>query len=304
VTNPATALADGGRLLLDGGLGQELVRRGVDTSHGLWSAQALLDSPETVTAAHRDFVDAGADVITTNTYATTQRRFPDRARWRTLNETAARLARDAASAAGRSVYIAGSLPPLNGSYRPDRVGDPAELEREYREQAGVLAAHVDLLLCETMSTAGEAAAAARGAVAAGLPVWVSWTLLDDGSGNLRSGETIAAAVDAIGDLPVQAFLVNCSIPESVGAAVAELRTLANRPYGAYANAFEPIAVGVDDGRDLPNARSDLDPPTYAARVNDWLAAGARIVGGCCEVGPAHIAELKRRFFAGTAEPAE
>ncbi len=285
-------------IILDGGLGQELVRHGIDTSQGLWSAQALLDRPELVSGVHQAFVDAGADVITTNSYATNRRRFPDADRWRAVNHTAGRLARETADSAGRSVAVAGSLPPLNGSYRPDCVGDPAELEREYREQAAILAEHADLLLCETMSTAAEAAAAARGAQAGGLPVWVSWTLADDGAGRLRSGETITDAAAALDGLPVAALLVNCCIPESVDAAIPELaRAAGDRPFGAYANGFQPIAAGrgVADGRDLPDARDDLDPARYADTAATWRDKGARILGGCCELGPVHIGELSRRF---------
>ena len=288
----------GDGIILDGGLGQELVRRGIDTSQGLWSAQALLDRPELVREVHQAFVDAGAEIITTNSYATNRRRFPDADQWRALNHAAGRLARETADSAGRPVAVAGSLPPLNGSYRPDCVGDPVELEREYREQAAMLAEHADLLLCETMSTAAEAAAAARGAQASGLPVWVSWTLADDGTGRLRSGETITDAAAALDGRPVAALLVNCCIPESVDAALPELaRAAGDRPFGAYANGFQPIAAGqgVSDGRDLPDARDDLDPTRYADAAAAWRKAGAQILGGCCELGPVHIAELSRRF---------
>lgn len=298
MTAPLDDLATGGRLLLDGGMGQELVRRGIDTSEGRWSAQALLDSPQTVRAVHNAFMAAGAQVLTTNTYATTRRRFPEEDTFQRLNQAAGELAREAADKAPHAAAVAGSLPPLHGSYRPDLVPGDGTLEPAYREQAEVLRPYVDLFLCETMSTAAEAAAAARGAAATGKPVWVSWTLAEDGRGVLRSGESIADAVAALGDLPVAAVLVNCSTPESVAAAMPQLAAAAGRPFGAYANAFQPIAAGqgVNDGRDLPDAREDLDPAAYAEAAAGWLDAGARIVGGCCEVGPAHIAELRRRLF--------
>lgn len=289
-------------LLLDGGMGQELAARGLDTSHGLWSAQALLDDADTVMAVHRDFIEAGADVITTNTYATTRRRLDaggDGDAFERLNHRAGELAQRAREQAGRNVLIAGSLPPIYGSYRPDRVRSVDQLEPQYREQAELLAAHVDLLLCETMSTAGEALAAARGAAAAGLPVWVSWTVADDGSGRLRSGETVSEAVAALDGIPVDAVLLNCSMPESIDAALPDLARAAARPFGAYANGFTAIAEGYDvaDGANVPDARSDLDPARYAQAAGRWLDAGALIVGGCCEVGPAHIAELRRHLNA-------
>jgi len=284
-------------LLLDGGLGQELLARGTDASTGLWSAQALMDDPERVTAVHRDFIDAGADVITADTYAASRRRLPDPRVFERANRVAGEAAVRAREGGDRDVLIAGSLGPIHGSYRPDRVRPEEELVPLYREQAELLADYVDLFLCETMSTAAEGRAAANGALSVGKPVWVSWTLVDDGSGHLRSGETVERAVAALEGAPVAAVLVNCAIPEGIGAAVAELAMCADSPFGGYGNGFEPIREGVDDGRSLPEARPDLDPAGYAAFAERWLEAGARIVGGCREIGPAHIAELRRRIDA-------
>lgn len=292
VTRPAP----GDVALLDGGMGQELVARGIDTSKGLWSAQALIDQPDTVVAVHRAFLDAGADVITTNSYATTARRLPDPDDFVRLNRAAGQLARRAREESGREAAIAGCLPPIDGSYRPDLVRPEPELLEMYRAQAEVLAPEVDLFLCETLSTIAEARAAARAAADTGRPVWVSWTLADDGSGRLRSGEDLAAAVAALDGLGVTAPLINCSLPETLTAAMPALVAAAgDRPAGGYANGFTDVGGGVDDGRALPDARQDLDPGRYAAFVQQWLDAGARIVGGCCEVGPAHIAELRRRL---------
>ncbi|MGF1508406.1 MAG: homocysteine S-methyltransferase family protein [Myxococcota bacterium] len=289
---------DGACLLLDGGMGQELAARGIDTtSNGLWSAQALITRPETVVAVHRDFIDAGADVITTNTYATTRRRLDaggEGDAFERLNRAAGTLAARARDESGRSVRIVGSLPPLHGSYRPDRVRLIEELEPLYREQAEVLAPYVDGFLCETMSTISEALAAARGAASTGLPVWVSWTVADDGSGRLRSGEGIVEAVSALESAGVAALLLNCSMPESIDAAMPALAASAGVLFGAYANGFRAIAADdeIADGRHVPDARADLDPVQYAHHANHWLDAGARVVGGCCEVGPVHIAGLR------------
>ncbi len=289
---------DGVRLLLDGGMGQELAARGIDTaSSGLWSAQALVDRPEVVIAAHRAFIDAGADVITTNTYATTRRRLDAGGvgdAYERLNRTAGMLAAQARDESCRDVSIVGSLPPLHGSYRPDRVRSVDEIEPQYLEQAEILAPYVDGFLCETMSTASEARAAARGAAATGLPVWVSWTVADDGSGRLRSGETVSEAVEALEDIDVVALLLNCSMPESIGAALPELAASAGVAFGAYANGFQAITADHDvaDGRRVPDARAELDPTEYARHAGHWLDVGARVIGGCCEVGPSHIAMLR------------
>jgi len=299
MTTTSDELHAGGCLLLDGGMGQELVARGVDPSGGLWSAKALLESPELVRDVHRDYVAAGADVITTNSYASTRRRLDPsgiEGAFEKCNRAAGELARQAADEADRTVRVAGSLPPLHGSYRPDKVRAVAELEPLYREQAELLAEYVDLFLCETMSTASEALAAAKGAAATGKPAWVSWTVADDASGTLRSGEPIAEAVAALDGLPVSALLLNCSMPESISAALphlAEQAKAAGVGFGAYANGF--TAIGVDfevaDGASVPDRRAELDAEAYAKHARGWLSQGATILGGCCEVGPAHIAHL-------------
>jgi S-methylmethionine-dependent homocysteine/selenocysteine methylase len=297
---PWRKVAQGTPMLLDGGMGQELVARGVDNSTGLWSAQALIDQPRIVQDAHAAFLAAGAELIIANTYASTIRRVPERETFERLNRTAGELARAAVAEADHDALVAGSLPPMFGSYRPDRVRGEDELLPMYRAQCEVQAPYVDLFLCETMSTAGEGRAAAKAAAAFGKPVWVSWTLEDDRSGRLRSGESIPAAAEALADLEVAALLVNCTIPEAATAAMPALaQAAAGRPYGAYANGFQPIdsRVGVNDGADVPGARADLDPAAYADFAEAWRRAGATLIGGCCEVGPDHIAELRRRLAA-------
>lgn len=290
-------LRNGHRLLLDGGMGQELAARGLETSDGLWSARALLDAPEAVLAVHRDFVAAGTDVITTNSYAATRRRLDPSGisdGFTRCNRVAGTLARRAADEADRPVLVAGSLPPIHGSYRPDRVRCLDEIEPLYREQAEILAESVDLFLCETMSTAAEALAAARGAAATGLPIWVSWTVADDGSGLLRSGETVQQAIASLHGIAVEALLLNCSMPESIEAALPGLTKHAGRAFGGYANGFSAIDANfeVADGAHVPDRREELTPQRYAEHARRWLDAGASIVGGCCEVGPAHIARMR------------
>lgn len=294
-------------VLLDGGMGQELIRRGMpDTEPSLWSANALIEAPDLVQEVHEDYLRAGADVITTNTYGTPPERLSEaglEGQAGALNRKAGRLAERARAAVGRDALIAGSLPPIRGSYRPDLVGEVGEIELQYREQASYLAPHVDLFLCETMSTPSEAQAAARGAASTGLPVLVSYTIADPSSPEeveprLRDGRSLEEAVEALSGLPVEGVLLNCSYPESISAAVPVLRGLTDRPVGAYANAFTHIPDGFDEHADAldsdarPDQREDLPPEAYGKHVEDWLSAGADIVGGCCEVGPAHIAQLR------------
>jgi S-methylmethionine-dependent homocysteine/selenocysteine methylase len=286
--------------LLDGGMGRELRFRGVDVLDTIWSSNGLLVAPEIVRQIHIDYITAGANIITTNTYGVIRADLAKEgieSRFVELNTLACSLALEARKTAGRSVLIAGSLPPLGGSYRPDLVGKFEDIVPLYQEQAELLAPHVDLLLCETMSSAAEAKAAALAAGQTGKPVWVAWTLHEDQSGRLRSGETIAESAAALNGLPVEGCLVNCCAPESITRAMPELVETGVKYTGGYANAFKPVPEDWElDGHKQTDGslelRSDLDPDSYAKHVADWLNAGATVIGGCCGTRPAHIARLR------------
>ena len=287
-------------VLLDGGLGRELRFRGVDILQTIWSAGALMDAPHIVREVHSDYISAGADIITTNTYGIIRSDLAKEGiedRFAELNTLACLLAAEAREASRRKVLIAGALPPLRGSYRPDRVGASEEIEPLYQEQANLLAPHVDLLICETMSSAAEGRAAARAACCTDKPVWVAWTLHEDLSGTLRSGEFIAEAVAALRGLPVSGFLVNCCAPESITKAMPQLVATGGEWIGGYANTFAPIPRDwtLDGEKETDGSlalREELDPDGYAVHVADWLAAGAAVVGGCCGTRPAHIAKIR------------
>ena len=279
-------------VLLDGGMGMELSARGVAASDHLWAARALLDAPETVRAVHDAYLAAGADVITTNTYSAARPRL-DRAgvadRFVELNELAAGLATQARNAHGRDVLIAGSMPPLEETYRPDKVGDDLWMVDNYRAQAEVLAPHVDVLLAETLSTAREARAAASAAISVGRPVWIALTVGADG--RLLDGTEVSEAVSG---MKVNGVLTNCSPPEAVSAAIPDVVATGGGRVGGYANGFVavPHRWTVTDGIDRLGARDDLGPQDYAMVVEGWLRDGANLVGGCCRIGPDHIAALR------------
>ncbi len=286
-----------GVILLDGGMGQELRRRCRSGNSSLWSTQVLIKQPALVQQVHEDYIRAGAKVITTNTYATVKSRLEKADgladQWTHPLKLGGELAQQAREATGEKVLIAASLPPLHGSYRPELVRPLEEIEPVYREHVQILEPLVDLFLCETMSNVKEAYAAAHAAVSSGKPVWVSWTLKDDSSKLLRSDETLSEAWAALAGLPIAAALVNCSAPESITAAMPELVKLGAPLAGGYANGFTAIPEKwtLKEGVSQLGQRRDLDPDSYAKHVQYWIDAGARIVGGCCEVGPAHIARI-------------
>jgi S-methylmethionine-dependent homocysteine/selenocysteine methylase len=288
-------------LLLDGGMGRELRFRGIDILKPSWSAGALLSHPEVVVQTHLDYIKAGANIITTNTYGVIHKDLSRENKghlFEELNIKACMLAGRAREMSGKKIYIAGSLPPLHGSFRPDLVKTSPEIFPLYEQQAKLLAPHVDLFLCETMSTICEARTAASAACQFQKPVWVSWTLHEDCPGCLRSGETIREAAKALADLPVSGVLANCCTPESVTQAMPDLVDAGFDYAGGYANTFVPIPKDwtLDGDRaidGLLDLRRDLSPEEYGVYAVDWLKKGASVIGGCCGTGPDHIKKLRQ-----------
>lgn len=290
-------------VVLDGGMGRELQRSGAPFRQPEWSALALSEAPEAVVGVHAAFIAAGAQVITSNSYAVVpfhigEARFAREGLQ--LASVAGQLARRAADASAQPVQVAGSLPPLFGSYRPD-LFQPERVAEVLTPLLQGLAPHVDLWLAETQSSIAEVRAIHSHLPADGKPFWVSFTLQDedvDAVPRLRSGEPVADAIEAVVGLGVAAVLFNCSQPEVIGAALEVARTVidtrqADIAIGAYANAFPPQPKQATANDGLDELREDLDPPGYLVWARDWRARGASLIGGCCGIGPEHIAEIKR-----------
>ncbi|MDG2112155.1 MAG: homocysteine S-methyltransferase family protein [Actinomycetota bacterium] len=280
--------------LLDGSLGHELGLRGFGDRE-LWATHALLAGPDAVRQLHVDYIEAGAQVITTNTYSCVplylERRPGLIERAPELIELAARLADEARTQSGRpDVRIAASIPPVDESYRPDLVRSVEEMSRWYALMVEALAPSVDIWLCETMSSIAETLAAAEATAETPQPLWIAWTVSDDDPHRLRSGETLVDAVAAVAHLDPAALLVNCSIPDSVTSALEHLRPVTSAEIGGYANGFPPVPPDFNIETDLLGA----EPPTaeqYALDAARWVEIGASIIGGCCDIGPSHIARL-------------
>ncbi|MEO1640045.1 MAG: homocysteine S-methyltransferase family protein [Pseudomonadota bacterium] len=280
-------------VLLDGGMGQELIHRAGNRPTPLWSTQVMRDQPELVRAVHDDYRDAGATVHTANTYAILR----DRLAGSPFEDEFAALYDTALTAAAGSGRIAGSMGPLGASYRPDLIPPHAEAVAAYTEIAQILAPHVDLFLGETIVSVAHARAVLEAAANTDKPVWIALSVMDVDGSRLRSGEPLEE-VFAVAD-GAAAILANCSVPEAINTAVDVLAT-SGKPFGAYANGFTHIADGFLGNRptvDALSARKDLGPDTYADFAMGWVAKGATIVGGCCEVGPAHIARLAETIRA-------
>ena len=287
-------------VLLDGGVGQELYRRSTRPAAPLWSVQVMMDELHLVEAVHLDFIEAGARIITVNTYTATPPRLAREGiadRFEALHDAALGAAEAARAKSDEEVRIAGCLPPLVGSYRPDLTPPEDECLAHYRRIVAVQADHVDLFLCETMLSAAEARAATMAAAESGKPVWTALSVNDADGTVLRSGEGVSAGAQAAVAAGANAVLINCSSPEAVATAMPLLAGI-GVPFGGYANGFVSIGALKPGGTvDVLEARDDLGPETYADHAMGWVAAGAAIVGGCCEIGPGHIAALGQRLVA-------
>lgn len=291
--------------ILDGGMGQELIRR-AGRATPLFSTQALLDAPELVAAVHRDFFAAGAEVATASTYSVLPNRLAPYGledRLEALIDLGCTLAARARDAAGAGL-VAGSMGPLGFSYRPDLAPPPERAAEIYAAIARRQAQVVDVLLLETLSSVAEAEGALMGAGVTGKPVWLALSVADDDGTRLRSGEPLAAVAPVLAALRPARVLLNCAPPEAVSQGLAVLAGL-GLPFGGYANGFvriDPRFDSVGATTDLLTTRLDIGPDAYADFAARWVAAGAGTVGGCCAVGPEHIAALARRVKPAAASP--
>ncbi len=293
-------LDDGKVVVLDGGVGTEVLKR-----TGRWVRNGIEASPDVIREIHRDYIDAGAEVLTANTFQVARHTFlnffhdldhmraigapglEDRAA--ELQRMAVGYALEARKAAGaeRRVAVAGSISPLNHPFRSDRTPDHASAEREHAETARSLAAAgVDFLLLETMNTLAEARAALAAARTTGLPVWVS--LAPNGRAETLGREPLASAA-GLAALGAGAILVNGAPPAHVGEAVKALAAVADSPVGGYAllGRYAPPSWKMDF---YPRfvGWEETTPDEYAEEAASWVESGARIVGGCSGTTPDHI----------------
>lgn len=269
-------------------MGSELLRRGVTSATTLWGVGALIHDPQAVLQVHRDYVAAGCEVLTANTFRVAPyalRRFPRYPKPQELAKTAVDLAREAARTSARQVLVLASMTTLEDCYQPHLVPDDATLAQEHRRTAEVLAgAEPDGLLLETFNTIREAQAACQAAVATGLPVIVCFTC--QSGGRLLSGENTAAAARAVTMPGVVAVGVNCTRISDLMPALMPMALGTDLPLVAYAN----NAWYDEQSPHLAAAR--VSPQTYARCMLACVAAGARLVGGCCGTTPEDMAAVR------------
>ncbi|MGW0911521.1 homocysteine S-methyltransferase [Streptomyces sp. NPDC002784] len=283
-----------GPVVLDGGMSNQLEAAGHDLSDELWSARLLAERPEAITEAHLAYFEAGADVAITASYQATFEGFagrgigPERAAG--LLSLSVELARAAArrAQAERPLWVAASVGPYgamlaDGSEYRGRYGLSVDaLERFHRPRLEVLAAAgPDVLALETVPDADEARALLRAVRGLGVPVWLSYSVAGD---RTRAGQPLRDAFALAADADeVIAVGVNCCAPQDVDAAIATAARTTGKPVVVYPNSGESWN---------PHARAWQGRPTFTPpQVRTWRDRGARLIGGCCRVGPKTITEI-------------
>ena len=303
-------LVRGGRLLLDGGTGSELQRRGVNVSKGssvegglgAWSAPAVEEAPEVLRAIHEDYLRLGVDVVTANSYNTNRgqlHRVGLAHRMEELSRRAVEIAREARDQVAPDAGVAGSIAPTTRfptGWDPARVASTASLLREWSDQVAVLReAEADLILIESMSAIFQLLPAVRAARGSGLPVWlgVHATI----AGTMTSGESMDELVRTLeaDGLEVDAILLMCSAPAAITATLPKLREAFPGVTGAYANIGYrrgPVAAQYPETQYHVIDIGENTPERYAEHGRAWRDLGAQVIGGCCATTPDHIAALR------------
>lgn len=295
--------------LLDGGMGRELKASGAPFSRPYWSAQALMEAPQTVLKAHQRFIDAGAEIITVNSYACVPFHLGEsvyQAQGAALTRLAGQLARQAADSASSKVQVAGSLPPPMGSYRPDLFCAEKAMAI-YQMLLDEQTPYADLWIAETIASLEELNAIIPVTRQSSKPCFYAFTLSDDNSKGptLRSGQSVKSAVALAAAAGAAGVLFNCSVPEAMSAALTQAKEALSDDsstllLGVYANNFAPIGT-----EHLANSQEmgirELTPQQYLEYAKTWYEQGTSIVGGCCGIGPEHIDALRQWQQANTPD---
>ena len=257
-----------------------------------------MEDPSSVITAHQAFVDAGAQVITTNSYAVVpfhigEERFANRGA--ELIALSGQLAQKVKESTSQNIKVAAGIPPVFGSYSPDDfvTADAVTMLEVFKQH---LLPFTDIVLAETQSSIDEVITIQKVFADCGQPLWISMTLEDETEApdpRLRSGELLSDALNAINFDQVEAILFNCSQPEVMAAAVtlSAKQLPSSKNIGVYANGFRPISNTIQANDGYSTMRDDLTPQDYLEFARQWKALGATIVGGCCGIGPEHISLL-------------
>ena len=282
--------------ILDGGMGQELLARGVKPISNLWSATALMnkDYHQIIKDCHLDFINSGAEIILTNTFGCRRRRLEENQienRFEELNTTAVKLAKQSVQESGKKVLIAGSLPPQNFTYLPE-LGDKRKIKKNFYDQAKILNEGVDLFYLDVLSSFDEIEIAVQSIRDFNKPFIIGIHFKKNGL--LPSGEKLCDVIEKVKNFKPTAITGSCVAYEDVMKVKNDFLN-SGLPFGFKVNAFREIPVGWKPDSSNPNLalgkNEDITVLKFQEISKEFIDMGAKLIGGCCEIKPAHIKKI-------------
>ena len=292
--------------ILDGGMGQELLARGLNPEGTLWSAKALLDKENhsLIENIHEDFVKAGAEVIVTNTFATRRQRLKQNNledKFEILNKQAGEIAKKIKEKYPK-VFIAGGLPPQNVTYSSDKR-DENEIFNNFKDQAKILNPYVDFFYFDVLSSVREISIAIE-SIKEFNKSFLIGVHISEGT-SLPSGEKLSDIIKNINCKNLLGLILACVSPENFKKNINEIKSI-GYPFGFKINAFEKTKITggftknfekskTGNPNEFLGKRNDLTPNVLKNLTKEFIKSGATIIGGCCEINPSHIkafSELK------------
>ena len=289
-------------LILDSALGTELENRGEylpSFKTSIWSAYSLIHNPEIIKQIHIENIEAGADVITTSNYQATPellKREPTAPSYEDLAKKALELCQEAIAYTGTDTKIAGCFPPIHVTFRPDLSSKEKKLRKFYSTLGSIYKGHVDVIICETMSSIYEGIIAASTAKNHSDKVWLSWTTRGNKLNRLPSTELLELAITEGLKLDIDCQLVNCVHADTATLAIEKL--VKEKSFGIYANSSvykkNKLEGFVSDSDEWHyHNHKPINHLEYKKFVEDWINKGASVIGGCCRTTTNHIKEIKK-----------
>ena len=285
--------------ILDGGMGQEILNRGVKPHGTIWGATALLHKKyhQIVVKAHLDFIKAGAEVIVTNSFGSRRRRLIENnleKKFNELNITAGKLAAKAVKKSKKNTLIAGSLPPQNFTYFAD-LGDNLNFIKDgFYQQAKCLNPYVDFFYLDVMSSLKECEIGIQSIKSFKKEFLIGIHIRENGK--LPSGEKFISVVKKLEKYNPIGILASCVSIENLNQITKDIKKI-KVPFGFKINAFEHIPAGWKPDANNPKVqlgtRHDLNPKKFLNVCKKFKKLGAKIIGGCCEITPAHVKQIKK-----------
>ena len=288
--------------ILDGGMGQELLARGLNPQGTLWSAKALLEEKyhSLIENIHEDFINAGAQVIVTNTFTTRRVRLKENNlenKFEILNKKAGEIAKKIKKKYP-SILVAGGLPPQNITYSEDTRNEN-EIMRNFQDQAKILNPYIDFFYLDVLSSIREISIAINSIKEFNKPFLIG-AHISEGI-NLPSGEKLSDITKKIETKNLLGVILACVSPENFERNIDEIKKL-GYPFEFKMNAFEKTKISGGytssykkskngNPNEFLGQRKDLTPDKMAEFAKKFKDAGATILGGCCETRPAHIKKI-------------